>query len=350
MKVLKIVGIVVVVIWLLFTTAATILFAKISYNNFLIHEATQLMPVFVDEPITIENGELQLDEFFEETPFLERIGDIKEGYLLDAIKYGTGRFEISPPIRSSDEIRKRFADLYANWPEKLKSYCEENIYKVCIVDSLHSSGRAISLEREGVFVILLNSQTLFQPPNVWATNAEVTAIKKDPKSKKRLAVVIENGIDVALTLENILIHEIGHAFGVSEKLTPNFEAVYEFPSKFPFFTETYDSYRMKPIRKNEDDHHFDKLTYYSETKMELDDYIDLLERLESTSFPTIYASRNELELFAEIFYSYIHCTIQKKPYQYKILERGKDPIIFENGISDERCAYERSFIENYFNN
>lgn len=323
-----------------------------TWNQFLIEDSKSILPLFSEDPINYDDGELDVSKYLRETNFTDRIQILDDSYFSKVIDKSINS-PVEVPDKSYEEYIARFKSYYNQWPDKLKYYADSTIYKVFIVKNLISSAEIISLNDDSAFVILIDEAEIQLEPNEWATNIQKLNFENLTDGYKFKAT-IESQLDPVLTFENIIIHEIGHAIGVTSGLTPDFNGSKILSENFQFFDKTYDKFLVDFEKKNESEKLYESLQYYDEDinygKMEFEDYVSLLESLESTSYPTMYSSQNAIELFAEYFYSYVHCILQNKPYQYEVEYPDGASQIFINGILEERCNYEKSFIVKLFEN
>ncbi|MEQ9220293.1 MAG: hypothetical protein RLO17_19730 [Cyclobacteriaceae bacterium] len=348
-KPVRIFFIIFITLWLILTTFISYIFLKETWTDFLIEDSKSFIPLLTDDQINYENEELQFDQYFIETPFVERLENLEESTFWSVLQYELGVF-VETPKGDNDEYFERFKTLYESWPDKLKYYAENLIYKVYVVDGLPSSGQIVSINDRSGFIILISESKMLMKPNDWATSVE--ELNFNPiVDNLSFRVIMEDSDDPILTFENILIHEIGHAVGVATELTPDFTNRGLLKTSFPFYEETYDEFVIRFKKKNKNEQLYARLHYYDTThfqKLDFSEYKELLVNLEETSFPTTYSSRNHSELFAEMFYSYVHCVLQNKPYKYVVTRDNDQELAIENGIRKERCGYERSFIEHLF--
>lgn len=235
------------------------------------------------------------------------------------------------PAGDYTTLPDQFRPIFDAWPPALKHFADTIIYRVLIVSDLPSSGRILTIEGSDKFVVLIDERTLAMSANDWATQSEETSFHYQDE-RQRLRVEIEGNDDPILTFENILIHELGHAFGRTLGITPDFDYTLD-QNTYPFFENTFIS-TVEFERKHSEDLVYNNIIYYGEAQEVLDfeGYYHLVEDLENTSYPTIYSSRNPLEFFADTFYSYVHCVLQSKPYEFIITDSGGSVRKVSNGI------------------
>lgn len=340
MKFLRISLVTILLIWLVLATYLSFLFLReVSSHELYVLPPFTVIPTEPSEKIItgIEFGDL-------DKPFYQRITPLINEDWIEIIQISY----LEPVDSPHDNLPLRFKEKFDLWPESLQKFTNDHVYQVLIVKGLQSSAQVVRLDHEKFYLILVNELVLSESPNDWATRVEETIFNYESVDEN-LSLIIENENDPILTLENILLHEIGHIVGdIHGGLSPTWHET-EISSLLPFFNKTFQVDYVEFSRRQEEDEIFDALNYYdlNGIRIRFSDYYYLAENLGKTSYPTMYSTQNESELFAEMFYSYVHCVIQKKPYQMT-LSKGSGNITLNNGINETRSEYERKFIENLF--
>ncbi len=115
-----------------------------------------------------------------------------------------------------------FKTYFVGWPKKIKEFCDQEIGGVYSVKNLRSSAVTIS-NAAGHYIIFINEQIFEEKANDWCNRIDSMPVDFH-NSSLRLSDIIE--IDScntqSATLENILLHEIGHCIGDKYGLTPSF--------------------------------------------------------------------------------------------------------------------------------
>jgi len=221
------------------------------------------------------------------------------------------------------------------WPLIYKDYLWDKVARIYIVDGLFSSGMARYIEKGNAHFILINRKLLSLKPNDWATQTEESCFYYNNLSD-RLFVEIEQKTDSYLTLENVLIHELGHVIAIDEEITPDY-IPRKLGGNYPFFKDAFYSDINKMHRKP--NNKIINLTYYArqKDKVTFDDYYNLSKELKNTDYPTIYGISNQDEYFAEYFYLFFHCNIQGKNFRAYYHKNGLKELLIDNPLTKERC-------------
>lgn len=358
-KTIKYIAWVFCVIWVITSTFFTYIFFRNSWEDFK-HDNWESLVISPDLKIPVIDQNLNIEIESQKILFHKRIQPIKGNNLYHEIqeKYKSEFVGLGIPQNSFEDIQQEFENIYQKWPKTLRLFADKHIYRILIVQGIHTTARIFQINNTDQFVIVVNEKVLTKDANTWMTETEelvfnYSIIEESEYSlaKEKLEVVIENENDNILTLENILVHEIGHAFGVIKGITTNFNQKIDSCFKFNFFEKNYTN-RVVFETKNKYADDYKAMTYYADPfeKLSFLNYADLINNLEKTPFPTMYASNNHLEFFAETFYSYVHCELQKKPFKYILTDSNGNVTEVFNGITEERCAYERNIIASYFDN
>jgi hypothetical protein len=346
-KLIKYFGLTILTVWFLIASFFSYLFLRGGWEE-MKHDKWEALtiPEYLKKALVSQQLDIEAKE--EELSFHQKIKPLKSSSTLEQIQkaYEYDRIEIS--LDSYEYLQDSFQLLFEKWPTPLKQFSNEHIYRVYVVKNIPSSAGIFQILNTDKFVVIVNEDVIKKEPNYWMTETEKSSFRYTSNIEK-LEVIIENDSSPILTLENILIHEIGHAFGVVHRLTTDFDHKLKPYTSFQFYHNSYSNrIEFEPINKYAG--HFKALTFYGYEgdKLSFIDYSELLNDLDKTSFPTMYSSKNELEFFAEMFYSYVHCELQKKPFRYIITDADGKIEEFSNGIKDERCEYERNIIAKYF--
>jgi hypothetical protein len=224
--------------------------------------------------------------------------------------------------RPDTAIVNQFKQLYNAWPESIKEFAENNIYFVHVVKNLGYSGQCWKLRDAEKYIITLDVSVFMLPPNAWLT-AKITHPFKIPREIEVKAILEKEEFNTAdRTLEFILLHEIGHAFGEKKGFVPQwYNRTYsaEASSAYPFlqkkFSNAATTMHQAPMHK----HYFGQLKFFNVRNDEKQQGMqEVYRRAHYYGYPTIYSTQNEDEFFAESFVSYVHCVHQNRPYEISI--------------------------------
>ena len=249
---------------------------------------------------------------------------------------------IKEKISFSDQEQKVIDQLLIaidKWPINISTYFWDHVAHIYIVDGLYSSGMADCMDDKETFIIFLNKNILTKSPNKWITEAEESSFTYQNEYEK-LEIIIEDSDEPHLTAESILVHELGHIVSLNKTLIPDWRTPLNINHEY---CSSEFKNRLRLDRKSKEAYSFNLITYYASEsdKIDFNDYLNLTRLLEKTTYPTLYGATDNVEYFAELFYSHFHCNIQDRPYIISFTTNNNEKIIFQNGLSMPRCELQK---------
>ncbi len=282
----------------------------------------------------------------------KRVHPLKGHHLSYAMKMNEadGFTQVPIPLSSIETVQISLKQIQTEMDPILNSLLDQYLLGIYFCKNLGSSALSGYVfdendEPRGGFMIF-DYDMIDKTANEWITFKENTVFHS---KNIKLSIAIENSKNntVANSLRYLLIHEFGHIISVSKKhLPPLHHKTREFyPSKIVthiWTSENHSTYdTVYPIRKT--------LKFYQDTKINLDeDWKTVYLDLKKTPFPTLYSVVNIDEFYADSFVSFIHCIVNKRPWELKLIENHKVIYSMENGITEERSKVIRTFFEQEF--
>lgn len=278
------------------------------------------------------------------------IDDVHKDYVVQ-LNAMDGFSESPKPYKKIDEIKKSILKLAMNEPEDLKLIKNKNIYAIYICSELGGTGITGFIrdgnKTPGGFIIL-DGEKIQKKANEWISAKESSVFQESSKSKVSIKISDKKNNISGRTIEYILLHELGHIIAEKYGILPSQgERVRDF-SKYEFSGEDW---------VNEDtSRHDDKFPLRKYIRF-YDDDSDffvafdgnrIYSQLEKTPFPTLYASQNPDEHFAESFVSYVHLFIYKLPWELEIKTPKFNRKIL-NGISTKKSQREKEQVARILN-
>lgn len=261
-------------------------------------------------------------------------------------------FSESPkPYKRIEEIKKSFLKISAREPNELKILKNNNIYAIYICSELGGTGVTGFVRDEnktlGGFVIL-DGEKLQKKANDWISAKESSVFQESKKSRVSIRIADKKNNTPEGAIEYILLHELGHIISQKYGILPDQGDRNRDFSKYEFSKEDWiDEEHSKhdsvfPNRKY--------IQFYDEDP----DYFlgfdggRIYAELEKTPFPTLYASQNPDDHFAESFVSYVHLFLYKHPWELE-LKTPKGIKRLPNGLSSNRSRREKEQIARVLN-
>lgn len=186
--------------------------------------------------------------------------------------------------------------------------------------------------------------------NDWATWKENTPFSAC--SRLRLEVKIAEGEDNtrANAMQFLLLHEFGHVLTAGKQFLP----IWWLPPDAMKETGDYDFLRLgwqingekRIVPKAEEDFAERTGIFYYDTKG-LDDaaMLSAYSALQGTTFPSLYASTNAFDDFAETFATYVHSVMLGKPARVRIVSDDAVHLERDNFWASPRSADKRAFMQ-----
>ncbi|WP_332878875.1 hypothetical protein [Massilia sp. S19_KUP03_FR1] len=186
--------------------------------------------------------------------------------------------------------------------------------------------------------------------NAWATWKENTPFSSS--SQLRLEVEIADGADNtrANAMQFLLLHEFGHVLTAGKQFLP----IWWLPPEAMKQTGDYDFLRLgwqidadkRIVPKLEEDFAERSGIFYYATQG-LDDaaMLSAYRALQDTSFPSLYASTNAFDDFAETFATYVHSVMLGKPARVRIVSDDSVYLERESFWSSPRSGPKRAFMQ-----
>lgn len=246
----------------------------------------------------------------------------------------------------NEERWNEFFQLYDRWPKGIKDYCQRHVARIHVVSGLGASGYVLQ-QTEGRFVIVLDSSAIEKRPNQWFTAKESSILELEGSGysiNHRLEA--DSNDQPAFTIETLMLHEIGHCIGVSAGQTFNFDIQSQ-----PILAHTLQNgvflMETASVTMSQELHSsFGGLQYYRDKRISIEDYMRRLRALPLSPFPTMYSTVSDQEFFADYFYAYVHCIVQKRPLSYTVSFEGEQQLQINCGVSQPHHAARRAILAN----
>jgi hypothetical protein len=265
-----------------------------------------------------------------------------------------------PNSPSEAEVPEDFLDdvtgAIADMPPKVRQLVDAKLAGVYFVHNL--GGTALSDYIAGKmpghdagFVVLDVDVLTQRSANAWATWKESTPFKTDPHA--RLAATIEEpGQDNRRQeIQYILLHEFGHILSIDERFHPRWDRPAMALDDYPFAQLSWFHEKDGRYYHSRFDNAFTlraDVVYYLRPRLVGNKMASVYEQLEQTNFPTLYAATSPGDDFAESFASYVHTTMQKKPFEIRLYNDDVPVKTYHACWEEPRCAEKRKMLDAVF--
>jgi len=259
------------------------------------------------------------------------------------------------PATIDDAFRRDVEAAIAGMPDEVKRLVGQHLAGVYFVTDLGSSGFTDKiLDEQGkpvaAYVVLDRDVLMERTANAWATWKENTPFK--PADGYRLTTLIETPPNDtrANAIQYILLHEFGHVLAAVGHFHPPWwsNELVKNPTAYPYFAlswqadakgEGYEPHKADDFASRKD------VVYYLTPKLESKQMVDIYTALSKTDFPTLYATTNPFDDFADSFANYVHVVMLHKPFEIDIGIHGVPAYTYAACWNNERCAAKRAILE-----
>ncbi len=202
----------------------------------------------------------------------------------------------------------------------------------------------------GTVVALDIDALLTRRANAWATWKESSPFLPSPSTTLEVRIADAPDDTRVSAIQFLLLHEFGHVLTAGTGFLPDWwrapdgvRAAGDY-SFLPLAWDIHADNRILP-RHGEDFAGRDRVRYYGEAQLDGDELLPVYASLQQSSFPTLYASTNAYDDFAESFATYVHCVLLRRPWQARVLRDGAVQHVTDDFWASPRSAPKRAFME-----
>lgn len=291
-----------------------------------------------------------------ELPLEQRVGLLPEdavASLREELELYGGVSKVAPAHAAEyvvDDMREAMAGL----PESVKRLVRDRLIGVFLVDTLSTEGTGennlgLALEVMGLWrqhvgtIILIDRDgTDMNANRAMATMEYVpTGEYRGISVQSRLAR--RNNDDRRMTIQYVLLHELGHVIDYDRGITPN---------RFNYGTQTQGCGFTCLSWAQPDRHRFSPkigAAMRNADTASLDAYVTALPEtfrlLSASNFPSLYATSMPAEDFAESFAQYVHSVVLGHPWELTLRDRGTIRERLGSCFLERRCPGKKSYFD-----
>lgn len=266
--------------------------------------------------------------------------------------YGRSQQQTCTLSRISPEIESDLTEALATLPESLMNTLNKSVLGIFFADGLGASGLtdmvALGDGSNNIgFIIVLDTQAFAHASaNAWASWKENSAFTADEEVHIQVCIANEDNDHRVQALRFLLLHEFGHVLATMTDICPK-EWSFPLPKLAGHFSKhSWQTSGTKAIRPEQNFPHREKISFYRQPVLHASQALDLYRDLARTVFPTLYASMDVQEDFAECFATYVHTQLLDQPYRVQV--KVGDALVF---TSDDFWASSRAIEKRrYFHN
>lgn len=324
--------------WLVLLALAPLIFVVTYYSEPAVRRASFWGDAWKDLPLAQRVGLLPA----------EAVASLRE----DLEFYG-GVSKVAPAHAAAyvvDDLRQAMAGL----PESVKRLVRDRLIGVFLVDNLstegtgeHNLGLALEImglwrQHVGTIVLIDRDGTDMSANRAMATMEYVpTGEYRGISVQSRLAR--RNNDDRRMTMQYVLLHELGHVIDYDRGITPD---------SFNYGERTRDCGFTCLSWVRPDRHRFSPRIGEAMRRAEtasLDAYVKALPEtfrlLSASNFPSLYATSMPAEDFAESFAQYVHSVVLGHPWELTLRDQGTIRERLGSCFLERRCPGKKSYFD-----
>jgi hypothetical protein len=259
-----------------------------------------------------------------------------------------GAVSLAPNTDWQDDLAQALAPL----PASLLDTLGKSILGIFFANGLDASGFtdmvALGDGSNNIgFVIVLDSQAFSQPSaNAWASWKENSAFIADPQVQISVEIATAENDHRIQALRFLLLHEFGHILATMTDLCPQ-DWSFSLPKLAGHFGKlSWQTSGSKAIRPEQNFPHREKISFYRQPTLHASQALDLYRDLARTSFPTLYASMDVQEDFAECFATYVHTELLGQPYHMQLTIAGTPAYRSDDFWASPRASEKKRYMRN----
>jgi len=300
---------------------------------------------------------------WKEKPLSQRIAKAPDPVIkLLTVENETHGFKERPiPAAPAPGFAKVMKRLEARLPDKVRRLLTDRLIGVFLVDHLGGTGFTEAVRDEDrkekyAFIVLDRGLLLKRRANEWATWKENSVFKTTSDKDVKLDVIIETPSEdnVEHAIRFILLHEIGHVLGMASGAHPSWNEPAAVSGRYPFTTI---SWKMeKGEVKSRYDEQFParslvRFYRFRTSSLTTGQAETVYRRLfTETDFPSLQASVDVWEDFADSFALYVHAVREGRPYEIHLKREGQQETVYRPCWHDGRCENKKQFMKKWFEN
>jgi len=275
--------------------------------------------------------------------------NIVEYIAMDNKLYGYD--DVPTPVATiNPNFKKDLISAIEELPNQIKKQLQTKLIGIFILSGLGSTGFSEHIYKKNDYyggLIILDQDVLLKlTANEWATWRINSAFKKVDDYALSLKIEETSQNTRKQAIQFILLHEIAHIIGLSEKVHP--KTYKGNPNLFPFSSLSWISFTNSIYDKSFKHRKDIKFYRFDKSTMSLKDSDKIILNLINTDFCSLYASNNFFEDFAEAYTIYVHTILMKKPYSLKLQYNGKEIQSLENPFIMKKLHKKKKYFDNLF--
>lgn len=266
--------------------------------------------------------------------------------------YGRSQQQTCSLSAPSPDLAANLTEALAVLPESLMNVLNKSVLGIFFADGLGASGLTDMLalgdgsNNIGLIIVLDNQTFAHTSANAWASWKENTAFTADTAVQIQVRIADEDSDHRVQALRFLLLHEFGHVLATMTDICPK-EWTFPLPKLAGHFSKySWQTSGNKAIRPEQNFPHREEISFYRQPALQASQALDLYRDLARTAFPTLYASLDVQEDFAECFATYVHTQLLGQPYHLQV-KVGEDVVFTSDDFwASSRASEKRQYFSN----
>lgn len=254
--------------------------------------------------------------------------------------------EISPDLQAD------LTNALSTLPDSLMRTLSKSVLGIFFADGLGASGLTdmVALGDGSTnigFIIVLDRQAFAHASaNRWASWKENSAFMPDTQVRIDVRIAEQESDHRMQAMRFLLLHEFGHVMATMTDICPK-EWTLPLPKLAGHFSKhSWQTSGSKAIRPEQNFPHREKISFYQTPALHASQALDLYRDLARTAFPTLYASMDVQEDFAECFATYVHTQLLGQPYVVQVTVNDSAVFTSDDFWASTRASEKRRYLDN----
>lgn len=265
--------------------------------------------------------------------------------------YGRSQPQACILSEASPDLAADLKQALVTLPESLISTLSKSVLGIFFAEGLGASGLTDMVAlgdgstNIGFIIVLDRHAFTHASANTWASWKEHSAFMADTQLHIDVCIAEPENDHRMQAMRFLLLHEFGHVLATMTDICPK-EWTLPLPKLASHFSKhSWQTSGSKSIRPEQNFPHREKISFYRQPVLHASQALDLYRDLARTAFPTLYASMDVQEDFAECFATYVHTQLLGQPYRLQVRVGDALPFISDDFWASPRASEKRRYMD-----
>lgn len=237
-------------------------------------------------------------------------------------------------------------------PESVLNILRKSVLGIFFADNLGASGLTdmVALgdgsHNIGLIIVLDSQAFAHTSANAWASWKENSAFITDNHTHIHVQIAEQASDHRVQAMRYLLLHEFGHVLATMTDICPKDWSL-PLPKLAGHFSKfSWQTNGSQAIRPEQNFPLRDKITFYGQPKLQASQALGIYRDLARTTFPSLYASLDVQEDFAECFANYVHTQLLGQPYLVQVCVAGDTIFTSDDFWASPRASEKQRYMHN----